>query len=337
LAWILALCEGQRIGASTGSAAGIQVLGPSEAFGLPLDAVWVVGAHGAVLPSARPADPLLSPSESLELAGGDLQQRAWDDGNLRLSHLLALCEDSSRVVFTRAKSEPDGERPYFASPLLQDSSAPRGDALVFDVWGVERDLWLGAPWLRGAAEGLASPLTPVQPLPDGVPLALESPLAVTALGTLLKCPFQYFASRELGLRPFPEPTEGVSPKQRGTLVHEVLATFTESLPGDVPAWPEDGGEAWALLRRTASAQLDGLRGAHWNAERTRLLGEDEAGAGGIFRAWLEAERAWARKGWRHEAASVKGERPFRGLKVEGTGVELEGRADRVDDNRSEGT
>ena len=335
-AWILALCEGQRVAGSTGAAAGIQVLGPSEAFGLPFDAVWVVGAHGAVLPSARPAEPLLSPSESLELAGGDLQQRAWEDASLRLDHLLALCEDPSRIVFTRAKSEPEGERPYIASPLLEDSSAPRGDALVFDVWGAERDLWLGAPWLRGAAEGLAAPQTPVQPQPDAVPLALESPMAVTALGTLLKCPFQYFASRELGLRPFPEPEEGVPPKQKGILVHEILGSFTKRLQKEVPEWPEDGGEAWDLLKRIASEKLDREKGAHWNAERTRLLGEDEDGTAGIFRAWLEAEREWARKGWRHEPSSEKGERPFKGLRVEGTCIELEGRADRVDANESEG-
>lgn len=336
LAWLTALCEGQSVAEPGAETAGIQLLSAADAFGHAFDAVWCVGAHGDALPRARGAEPLLSPAESLALSGGDHQKRAWEEGAALLGALLASCGDPSRVTFSRAKSETDGQRPYTPSPLLEDrfGEGTEDGAEIFDVWGAERPLWLAAPWLDGAYRGLAEPA----PAPAGEPSLppLRSPLSVTALNSLLKCPFQYFGAWELGLEPPPEAAQGVSPLARGTVVHEILAAFTAALGGSVPEWPERMEEAWGLLRATALERLSRESGPYWSAEAVRLLGEDEAGSKGVLRAWLEAEREWASAGWRIEPPAEKGERPFRGLALGAAGVVLEGRVDRVDRNETRG-
>jgi RecB family exonuclease len=337
LAWLTALCEGQKVAEPGAETAGIQLLSAADAFGHAFDAVWCVGAHGDALPRATGAQPLLSPAESLALSGGDPQRRAWEESLALLGSLLSSCEDPARVAFSRPKSEADGQRPYSPSPLLKDRFRAESpdEAEVFDVWGAERPRWLAAPWLAAASRGLAEP-APAPAADEPALPPLRSPLSVTALDRLLKCPFQYFAARELGLEPPPEAAEGVSPLTRGSVVHEILGAFTSALGESLPDWPERMEEAWTLLRATARERLSAEGGPYWSAEAVRLLGEDAAGAKGVLRAWLEAERERALAGWRIEPPAEKGERPFEGLELGGCGVRLEGRVDRVDRNEALG-
>jgi len=329
LQWLSAVSENRQVVAPGAESGGLQVLSATEAFGLPFDRLWVVGCHGAVLPAPRPAEPLLTPEEVRQLEGSPAE-RSWQRA-LQTRAALGALTGGTPPTFSRALAAPDGS-PFLASPLLHE--APGGETL-FDIWGERASAWGAAPWLGGALRGLARVPAAVPAAPEPVPDAAPKEIHVTELGQYLRCPFQFFAQRSLRLAPLPEPPEGLSPLARGTAVHKIVETFMRGLDEKVPAWPDDDGGAWAYLREVTDSVLAALPAtAEWRAERRWLLGEDDEGALGVLRAWLEAERDHRREGWRPLPGGL--EARFQGLKLEFAPVLLRGTIDRVDEHKELG-
>ncbi len=120
----------------------------------------------------------------------------------------------------------------------------------------------------GAAPGL---------LPDE-----DDAVSPTALEQWATCPFRYLLNRVLHVRAVerPEATDRIGPLERGSLVHQVLAEFLDTVePRTSPDEPWTAAERALLLaigeRHCNEAESEGLTGRPllWKLDRRRILRE----------------------------------------------------------------
>jgi CRISPR/Cas system-associated exonuclease Cas4 (RecB family) len=154
--------------------------------------------------------------------------------------------------------------------------------------------------------------------------------AVSRVERYLECPFKYFAGQVLQLEEEREDESGLSPLERGQLLHVVFESFSEAWRerGRTAVSADDLDEALALFEEVAERHLQELPEGDRALERTYLLGSAAAPglAGRAFAVEIEqgigvTERLL--------------EYPFEGtFTFEGSGgmqpVRVRGKADRID-------
>jgi RecB family exonuclease len=152
-------------------------------------------------------------------------------------------------------------------------------------------------------------------------LALPAELRITQVGSALSCRCRFVLEDLLGIRALPEIEAGLDPRERGQMLHDVLALFVNLADPELPP----PAEAEALLRKAAHEVL-GPKAAdvHWQAEWRRWFGDEHTP--GLLPAWLALERQRLALGWRWLGAEVA----FRGLARPGWPFTLRGRLDRLD-------
>jgi ATP-dependent helicase/nuclease subunit B len=253
----------------------IQVLGALEAQGQVFDALWVLGLDDERWPPGGRPNPFIPFA----------LQRQHGMPHASTAHELAWAERmttrwraaASEVVFSWAAM--DGERPLAPSPLIREEAAA---AVVLTAEG------LNPAWsdqravvrIETRADAYAPAPRPEAAVPGGARL----------LGDQARCPFRAFATHRLGARALEQPGHGLSPIDRGELVHRSLETIWRQLrtQAELLALSDDAqaqqvGVAvdaeleW--LQRIAPQRLgDGLR--RLEAERLRTL----------LHGWLQLER-----------------------------------------------
>ncbi len=331
-AWLAAAANGVQVIEKTPETAGIQVLPAAEAMGLAFDVLWIVGCHGGALPASARDYPFLSPAERSALAE-TTPEGQWNAAVEDLEQLLA---GSSSIRISRAAQAGD-EEPYLDSPLVPDEAAGSGGGITVDLWKSPPSAWLRAGWLRGGFEGLASPRNPASlGASEKIGTGLPPSMTVTGgLQVLMQCPFQFFCGVLARLEPVPDRALGIAPRDRGSLVHDILNGVVRAMLEDDRGWPDDDGAVVRLLEETTLRVIDRTAGRdaatpYWAAERARLLGDGRVP--GILAEWLEKERQRAREGWRFKGAEVK----FDGVSVGAGRTALSGRVDRIDARDGEG-
>jgi ATP-dependent helicase/nuclease subunit B len=171
----------------------------------------------------------------------------------------------------------------------------------------------GAQWLEQARRLDAVPETRAAQRPAPNPPAATRPrqLSVTEIETLMRSPYDIYAKYVLGLRPLDALGESPEARERGTIVHDILARFVEEGHDVMALGAPD------LLRRFAMDAFSGLDGI---AERRDIwLRRFETAA----RQFLDFERA-------RNAEVKRRHAEIDGLWPLPTGFTLKGRADRVD-------
>jgi ATP-dependent helicase/DNAse subunit B len=154
--------------------------------------------------------------------------------------------------------------------------------------------------------------------------------AVSRVERYLECPFKYFAAHVLQLEEERDDESGLTPQERGQLLHGVFEAFflAWERAGRSTVTSENVADAIALFAEVAEAQLRALPEADRALERTYLLGS--AASPGL------AERAFA---FEIEQGVPVLERllehPLEGrFRIEGSSgsreVQLRGKADRID-------
>lgn len=320
MAWLREAAGGYAVALKTPETAGLQVMPAREALGLSFDRLWVVGAHGEALPRRAADYPLLSGAERRQVEECT-QEGRWGEAGRTIEALLAC---SPAVSFSRSAGKSEDE-PFMASPFAPDETdGGHKKQNTLDLWRSAPPAWLRAGWLRAA---LSSELCPSQEAQEKAPpLDAARCWSVTSIERLAACPFSFFAGCIAGLEPLARPFEGLDPMERGSFVHAVLRRFMQAMKEEKPvSWPEDSGDAFALLAKSVDIQLerDGHRGdVLWQVERERLLGDGSSS--GLLGEWLEQERQRAADGW--SVLAVEAE--FSSLKA--AGLMLRGRVDRVD-------
>ena len=179
----------------------IQVLGPLEALGGHFDALWVCGAQQSVLPRRAHIDPFLPVTLQKKLAFQDLDHQMLAEEARSLLAVWNAQSPNTVVSF----HQTDQGLPSLPSPLL-----PK------DFVAVEPQWFPPNAWQLGAA---------LEPFPaeDRVPCSSSSwQGGASLIKDQAACPFRSFVKHRLKASSLSEPVIGLSPAERGGLIHEAL-------------------------------------------------------------------------------------------------------------------
>jgi RecB family exonuclease len=145
------------------------------------------------------------------------------------------------------------------------------------------------------------------------------------LESALYCPARYFFLHVLGLRELAESEPGISPRERGQVVHSILASFVLLAIRKLKKTGLTFDELAGLLIETATDAIrPNLSQAVWQVELERLTGK--SGCPGLLTKWLESEWDRILQGWSWTGV----ERQFDCLEIKGCAALLRGRLDRID-------
>lgn len=220
----------------------IQIMGPLESSGQQFDAVWFLGADDASWPMHGRLHALLPPEVQRDF---DMPHAAPDD-DWNLAHIVTarLLAASPHTVFSYARRNKDAElRP---SPLI---------AGLFPA-GVEPR----SPAALSATGGCNLQLEVVPDDSGSLPWpTLRTAGGAEVLKRQAACAFQSFATRRLAARPLEENERGLSPAEKGKLLHEVLQRLF-SQPEPAPLRTRDD-----LVTAIATNQLGDILDAHIEA------------------------------------------------------------------------
>jgi ATP-dependent helicase/nuclease subunit B len=180
----------------------IQIAGPAESAGLIADAIWLLGATEDAWPAGGSTHPLLPPEVQREARMPHATaQLDWDLAHAITTRLLA---SASEVHFSYAR-QIEGVESRPSRLIAQLAALPHPLPSEF------------------AAPPLPDPLTiPVEdfsqiPYPPG-----NVPGGASVLTSQSQCPFKAFATARLAAQGWEPAQAGLTPSQRGKLLHEVL-------------------------------------------------------------------------------------------------------------------
>jgi probable DNA repair protein len=188
----------------------IQVMGAFESSGQHFDATWFLGMDEGQWPPVGQLHPLLPRDLQRRLevphSSGELD---WD---LALAATHRIAASAPVCVFSHAQRDNAGElRP---SPLIRAAFNPRLEAMTSQEF--RNDLQLSQQSERRleteSFEDVSSVHWPVEIDAGGAEI----------LKRQSACPFQSFATRRLGAKELRSAERGLSPRDRGIILHKVL-------------------------------------------------------------------------------------------------------------------
>jgi ATP-dependent helicase/nuclease subunit B len=314
-AWLKTLLNQTLVNEPGYEQSGLQVLGLIEARGLAFDRLFLAGLSKGSLPQPVRSFPFLTPEERRLVLGATLKSQ-YDFARITFSHLKTIAP-----LMTLTRPEEEKGNPLPPSPFWPEISEKKER----NYWKVPGKVWIRAEWLKQTAQGMKkypNPLPLEEPPLKGV--SLPSTLAATAVETALSCPFKFFAERLLQIAPLDEIVIGISPQERGEVLHAILALITRTIRRKKISIAEE--DLSVIVRHCVQEVLKGKsHDPHWMIEQKRLTGEAE-GEKGLIGAWLEEEKNRWENGWRWEGEEIS----FSGLAFPSCSFLVQGRIDRVD-------
>jgi probable DNA repair protein len=194
----------------------IQVMGPFESSGQQFDAVWFLSTGEATWPQRGRFHPLLPSSLQRQFAMP--HSAPSDDWNLAAAVTARLLASAPTIVFSYAERDKEAElRP---SPLIVE---------LFP------DQEKGDP---AAVPPAAWETLPTEPIPDAgsLPWPVEQNAGgASVLKAQAACPFQAFGRRRLGAEPLDAVEKGLTPADKGRLLHEVLQSLFGGTSAGAPS------------------------------------------------------------------------------------------------------
>ena len=232
----------------------IQILGLLEASGLQFDHLWVMSMDDRKWPQPCQPHPLLP----VHLQRQHQTPRSNPERELELACELikGFQQNATEVIFSY--SEFDGDRPLRCSPLIEHLSAT--DSLQSTASSATEHT---PPELESidCSHGPALEITD-QPIRGGSGI-FDSQAA---------CPFNAFAKYRLGATEPPQPSLGLSPMDRGSLLHLCLESLWQQLGSQQGLLSLTDNELDELLTNTITNSLSRWHLSHWGNSRPELLG-----------------------------------------------------------------
>lgn len=283
----------------------IQILGVLEAGGLTFDGLWVMGLSDNNWPPAPRPNPFLP--LALQRAAGLPHSTAAGVLAAARRTTEQWCAAAAEVVLSHPLQEDDRElRP---SPLI--APIAEADAAITSY-----------PEFRDAIYAARGD----ERLPDDRAPALSDG-TVTGAGTALikdqaACPFRAYAKHRLHASVPKTPHSGLDSRERGNLVHRVLAKAWTQLRSSNALAVISIADLDVLLADAVDAAMESVRrerpttllGRFADIEKRRLIG--------LARAWLQQDR-------NRDAFNVIAVEDKRGMSI--GGLILNSRLDRVDE------
>lgn len=282
----------------------VQVVGALESVGLQFDHLFVTGLHDEAWPQAPRPNPFLP------LA----QQRAAG-----VAHASAEWESAfaARMVATWKTAAP---QVCFTYPTRQGDRPLRASALLHDVQLAERP----EATLPTLAQRMQQDVR-LEEIGDGRGRALahgfEVPGGAAVLENQAACPFRAFALHRLGARPLEEAHSGLDARERGSLLHQALATLWERVPSHAALLALDAQQQRTVVEDAVDAAIAAARSARADVLTPAFVAIERARLCALFEQLLQIERA------RADFRVLEREAP---RAFEFAGLRLRARVDRVD-------
>lgn len=254
--------------------AAIQILGVFEAAGLAFDAAWLAGFDSDRWPPAPAPDPFLP--LAWQRARG--VPRAQADTVLAQTRELsaALTAIAPEIVVSHARALDDA--PARVSPLFEP--LPEVEAAALGLAERYADT-IAMPVMERCSEDAAPPLA-VTGLIRGGAGVIESQSA---------CPFQAFARYRLRARTDEGCPEGLSPLERGILLHATLKAFWDGVGDRRTLDALDEAELARHIAAAAEAGMADLPPARWHALPPAIARAEASRLQATLAAWIaEVER-----------------------------------------------
>jgi probable DNA repair protein len=284
----------------------VQILGVFEASGMSFDHLWILGMHDGVWPRSVSPNPFLP----LTLQRGCNLPQSSPQRDLEFTTLLSeqLLASSPKVVVSYPETESDaalGPSPLFsvlpeiAIDDLGLPSSPCHAEQLFESRNLEKIIDINGPQWNGArARGGTSILT-----------------------YQAACPFQAFAKVRLGAEDLETPSSGLSPMDRGNLVHDVLAGVWKELGSHETLITENAAQLSAIVHDEVEACIRKLALKRRALLEPRFAAIEQARLERLVVNWLDLEKL---------------RQPFRVISLEEQrsvtlgGIDFTIRADRID-------
>lgn len=280
----------------------IQILDLLDTFGMRFEHLWIAGLDDEHWPGPPRPDAFLPPA--LQRAHGlphASAEREFAFAETITGRLLASAPD---VVVSHAARENDCE--LAPSPLV--AAVPPGE--------VEPRPYPLYREAMGRAE--------LERIPDSTapPHREETAPGGTRVFQLqAECPFRAFAELRLGARPLETPAPGLSPRERGTLVHRALERIWTTLKSHAQLSAATQAELDTAVRAAVSDALAAIGADRNEPLPAAFAAIEQARLERLLGDWLEIEKR------RAPFTVVESEKK---QYAEAGGVRCEVRVDRVD-------
>jgi probable DNA repair protein len=282
------------------------VLGTLEAAGMEFDAIWIAGLTA----DAFPAPPRPHPFLPLAWLRREGVPRATAETELAFA--AALMRGFTRCTEELVCSYPArrADEVCLPSPLIASLPEPAIEAFPSE------------PGTGGRL--LASARSEPRPPHAGVSLRLPCPArgGSSLFEAQAACPFRAYARYRLRANEWPEVQHGISPLERGTLVHGALEAFWRETRTHAALLVLDAqGRLDAALDRSIEEAIAALRSPRWQALPAFARDAERDALRDVLAEWLDIERD--RPPFVVEALEER-------MKIDAGGLQVEARVDRMD-------
>ena len=254
----------------------VRILGVLESAGLEFDHLWVMGLTDDAWPLPARPNPFL-PVKAQRAAGIPQADPATSlELDRRITQGWRRAADE--VVFSHARAEGDSD--LAASPLIADVPGVAPESL-----GLSAAPTLRAAIRRGARvdslDDARAPAVAAGPQRGGTGLFRDQ----------AACPFRGFAHRRVGSKPLETPRIGLDARDRGNLLHEMLAEVWKTLGSRAAllALPADARRE--LLAKGADVAITKVKKKRGDALAGRFEALERARLTRLVDEWLEVESA----------------------------------------------
>jgi ATP-dependent helicase/nuclease subunit B len=258
----------------------IQILGVFEAAGMEFDHLWVMGLSDEVWPQPPRPNPFL-PVE-LQRAAKLPQGSAAE--SLELARRLTadwLCSADEVILSYPRHSMDRGGQELMPSPLITHIAESEPALASIPAYASHRDLIHGTGQLEHSDDAKA-------PAFDQVTNAISGGTAV--IKDQAACPFRALALHRLGAQSLQAPHTGLDARERGTLVHRVLAQAWKQLKSSSALAASSDDELEAILRQAAAEAIAHIRKDRPTTLTGRFAEIEQRRLVRLARAWLNADK-----------------------------------------------
>lgn len=249
--------------------AAISIMGILEAAGLPFDALWVAGLSAHRWPPAPQPNPFLP-------IGWQRDRNVPRSSPVReLGYARALTAhftQSAPYVVLSCHTTIDGE-PCAPSALI-DPRAPALDEVACGPDSAER---IAA---TRVLESIADARAPALPL--GKTRGGASVIAAQS-----DCPFRAVALHRMRVEPWPQAAEGLNARERGQLVHAVMAAFWRDVGSHAALQACDDKAMRQHVDQAVTSARAIFPAARWRLLPPALAAAETARIAGIAVHWIE--------------------------------------------------
>ncbi len=292
----------------------VQILGALEAIGLRFDHLWLTGMTDQVWPQPCHFNPLLpahlqrqyqtplsSPERELAIARQVIHQFQCDADNLVFSH-----------------SRYEGDSELRCSPLIDQIPEVAIDELI-------------NPAALNSSRYDNHPDNHPKVALDQVDCSAGPPLATDGAGirggsgifdAQAACPFNAFARYRLGAEAPPEPALGLSPAERGSLLHQVMESLWRSLGSRQALVSLSDEELGSRLDKSIETALFPLQQKRRDLMSPAFIALEKDRLQGLIQQWLAVEK---------ERPDFRIHQLEQNLEIEFAGLPIKLKIDRIDE------